>query len=88
MNRGAWWATAHKVAESDTTEATQHAQQSSMGVLLNNIVTINLYFAPSLVEMIMLIKNRNSNAYLTLPEVESKSKVMSGVKTVNLRSPW
>ena len=59
-----------------------------MGVLLNNIVTITLYFAPSLVEMIMLIKNRNSNAYLTLPEVESKSKVMSGVKTVDLRSPW
>ena len=25
MNRGAWWATAYRVAESDTTEATEHA---------------------------------------------------------------
>ena len=24
MNKGAWWATVHKVTESDTTEATQH----------------------------------------------------------------
>ena len=25
MDRGAWWATVHRVAESDTTEATEHA---------------------------------------------------------------
>ena len=26
MDRGAWWATVHKVTESDTTEATYHAR--------------------------------------------------------------
>ena len=25
MDRGAWWATAHRITESDTTEATKHA---------------------------------------------------------------
>ena len=25
MDRGPWWATVHRVTESDTTEATQHA---------------------------------------------------------------
>ena len=25
MDRGAWWATVHRLAESDTTEATEHA---------------------------------------------------------------
>ena len=24
MDRGAWWATIHKITESDTTEATEH----------------------------------------------------------------
>ena len=28
MDRGAWWATAHRVAESEMTEATQHASNS------------------------------------------------------------
>ena len=67
-----------------------------MGVLLNNIVIINSYFAPSVVEKIMLIKNRNSKCLLATlrkgklvcrPEIESKSKVMSGAKTLGLQSP-
>ena len=30
MDRGAWWAIVHAVAESDTTEATEHACSTSV----------------------------------------------------------
>ena len=35
MDRGTWWATVHRVAESDTTEATKHACTEEGGKLIH-----------------------------------------------------
>ena len=42
MDRGAWWATVHRVAESDTTEATEHARTLSIHYI-NAFVSIKHY---------------------------------------------
>ena len=39
MDRGAWWATVHRVAELDTTEATQHAHAMEAKVLSYKNIT-------------------------------------------------
>ena len=42
MDRGAWWAIVHRVAESDTSEETEHsiaAQERIQGDLLNTLLS-------------------------------------------------
>ena len=39
MDRGAWWATVHRVAELDTTEATQHTHAMEAKVLSYKKIT-------------------------------------------------
>ena len=38
MDRGAWWVTVHRVAESDTSETTWHADTHEPGNTLGNLI--------------------------------------------------
>ena len=42
MDRGAWWATVYRVAESDTTEATGHACTHTPHLHLNVLMAHNI----------------------------------------------
>ena len=48
MDRGAWWATIHMVAQSDTTEVIQHARMYNITFYLLNNQSIYIYIILSL----------------------------------------
>ena len=50
MDRGAWWATAHRVAESDITEQLHfHFQRGKVGVLNPSCLELELHISLNII---------------------------------------
>ena len=59
MGRGAWWATVHRVPQSNMTKAAQHTAQTKKGNLVNHI----LLFFIKVMAVVSRLLNKSSSRF-------------------------